>query len=40
MINEIEIGFAIPVGAVVKVASKAVGGPQAIIGAYRYEITA
>jgi hypothetical protein len=40
MINEIEIGFDIPIGAVVKVASKAVGGPQAIIGAYRYEITA
>lgn len=40
MINEIEVGFDIPVGAVVKVASKAVGGPQAIIGAYRYEITA
>jgi len=40
MINEIEIGFDIPIGAIVKVASKAVGGPQAIIGAYRYEITA
>jgi len=39
MLNEIEVGFDIPVGAVVKVASKAVGGPQAIIGAYRYEIT-
>lgn len=40
MINEVEVGFKIPVGAVVKVASKAVGGPQALIGAYRYEITA
>lgn len=40
MLCEIEVGFKIPVGAVVKVASKAVGGPQAIIGAYRYEITA
>jgi len=40
MLNEIEVGFDIPIGAVVKVASKAVGGPQAIIGAYRYEITA
>jgi hypothetical protein len=40
MIGEVEVGFKIPVGAVVKVASKAVGGPQAIIGAYRYEITA
>lgn len=39
MLNEVEIGFAIPVGAVIKVASKAVGGPQAIIGSYRYEIT-
>jgi len=39
-INEIEIGFAIPVGAVVKVAIKAVGADQALVGAYRYEITA
>jgi len=39
-LNEIEVGFDIPVGAVVKVAVKAVTGPQAVIGAYRYEITA
>lgn len=39
-LNEIEVGFAIPVGAVVKVAVKAVGGDQALVGAYRYEITA
>lgn len=39
-INEIEVGFDIPVGAVVKVAIKAVGGTQTIVGAYRYEITA
>lgn len=40
MLNEIEVGFDIPVGAVVKVASKSVSGAQSIIGAYRYEITA
>lgn len=39
-LNEIEVGFDIPVGAVVKVAIKAVGGTQTIVGAYRYEITA
>ena len=39
-LNEIEVGFKIPVGAVVKVAIKAVGGTQTIVGAYRYEITA
>jgi len=39
-LNEIEIGFDIPIGAVVKVAIKAVGGTQTIVGAYRYEITA
>lgn len=39
-INEIEVGFDIPVGAVVKVAIKAVTGIQAVVGAYRYEITA
>lgn len=38
-LNEIEVGFAVPIGAVIKVASKAVGGTQTIIGAYRYEIT-
>jgi len=38
-LNEVEIGFKIPVGAVVKAAVKAVGGTQTIIGAYRYEIT-
>jgi len=37
-INEIGIGFDIPVGAVVKLAVKAVGGTQTFIGAYRYEI--
>ena len=40
MINEVEVGFDIPVGAVVKVASKAVGGAQTVVGAYRYKITA
>ncbi|MBA7545422.1 hypothetical protein ES705_37790 [subsurface metagenome] len=39
MINEVEVGFNIPVGAIVKAAVKAVGGTQTIIGAYRYEIT-
>ena len=38
-LNEIEVGFDIPVGAIVKVAVKAVGHDQTIIGAYRYEIT-
>lgn len=38
-LNEIEIGFAIPVGALVRVAVEAVGTTQTIIGAYRYEIT-
>lgn len=40
VLNEIEIGFDIPVGAVVKVASKAVTSTQTIVGAYRYKITA
>ncbi|TKJ24797.1 MAG: hypothetical protein CEE41_05150 [Hadesarchaea archaeon B3_Hades] len=40
MINEVEVGFDIPVGAIVMAAVKAVGGTQTIIGAYRYEITA
>jgi len=39
-INEIEVGFKIPVGAVVKLATKAGATAQRIIGAYRYEITA
>jgi len=39
-LNEIEVGFDIPIGAVVKVAIQAVGGTQTIVGAYRYEITA
>ena len=39
MINELEVGFQIPVGAVVKVASKAVTSTQTIRGAYRYKIT-
>lgn len=38
-LNEIEVGFEIPVGAIVKAAVMAVGGPQTIVGAYRYEIT-
>lgn len=38
-LNEIEVGFKIPVGASVKVASKAVTSTQTIVGAYRYEIT-
>lgn len=40
MLNEVEVGFDIPVGAIVKAAVKAVGGPQTVTGAYRYEITA
>ena len=38
-LNEVEVGFDIPVGAGVKVASKAVTSTQTIVGAYRYEIT-
>lgn len=38
-LNEVEVGFKIPIGAVVKLASKAVGATQTIVGAYRYEIT-
>lgn len=38
-LNEIEVGMEIPVGATVKAASKAVGGSQTVVGAYRYEIT-
>jgi hypothetical protein len=38
-LNEIEVGFDVPVGASVKVASKAVTSTQTIVGAYRYEIT-
>ncbi len=37
-LNEIEIGFEIPIGALVRLAVKAVGGGQTIVGAYRYEI--
>ena len=40
VLNEVEVGFSIPVGPVVKVAAKAVGGTQTIRGSYRYEITA
>ncbi len=39
-LNEIEIGFDIPIGAVVKVAVKSVGADQTFHGAYRYEISA
>jgi len=39
MLNEVEVGFEIPIGAVVKMASKAVSGTQTLLGAYRYEIT-
>lgn len=38
-LNEIEVGFEIPVGATVKVAIKAVTSTQTIRGSYRYEIT-
>lgn len=38
-LNEIEVGFEIPVGASIKVAVKAVSNTQTIRGAYRYEIT-
>lgn len=40
MLNEVEVGFDIPIGAIVMAAVKAVGGTQTIIGAYRYEIKA
>lgn len=40
VLNEVEVGFDIPIGATVKVASKAVAGAQTIIGAYCYEIAA
>ncbi len=39
-LNEIEIGFDIPIGALVRLAVKAVGEGQTIVGAYRYEIIA
>lgn len=38
-LNEIEVGFDIPVGAVVKIAVKAAASGDNILGAYRYEIT-
>lgn len=38
-LNEIEVGFDIPIGAIVRIAVKAAGHTQTIIGAYRYEIT-
>jgi hypothetical protein len=38
-LNEIEIGFDIPVGATVKIAVKAAASGDNILGAYRYEIT-
>lgn len=38
-LNEIEVGFDIPIGAVVRLAVKAVGALQDLVGAYRYEIT-
>lgn len=38
-LNEVEVGFDIPIGASVQVASKAVTSTQTIRGAYRYEIT-
>lgn len=39
-LNEIEIGFEIPVGALVRLAVKAGTTAQRVVGAYRYEITA
>ncbi|MBA7570068.1 hypothetical protein ES708_11813 [subsurface metagenome] len=39
-LNELEIGFDIPVGATVKVAVKSTATLDNILGAYRYEITA
>ena len=38
-LNELEIGFDIPVGAVVKVAVKAAASGDNILGSYRYEIS-
>lgn len=38
-LNEVEVGFDIPIGAIVRLAVKAVDFEQTIIGAYRYEIT-
>ena len=37
-LNEIEVGFDIPVGATVKIAIKSGGVAENILGAYRYEI--
>lgn len=39
LLNEIEIGFDVPVGACVKIAIKSAGTLMKILGAYRYEIT-
>ena len=39
-LNEVEVGFDIPIGAVVKVALKATGATDELVGAYRYEISA
>lgn len=39
-INEVEVGFDIPVGAVVKIAIESATQAENILGAYRYEITA
>ncbi|MBA7576835.1 hypothetical protein ES708_18677 [subsurface metagenome] len=38
-INEIEVGFDIPIGATVKIAVKSADSAETIVGAYRYEIT-
>lgn len=40
LLNEIEVGFDIPIGATIKVAIKSGGVAENILGAYRYEITA
>lgn len=39
LLNEVEVGFDIPVGATVKVAIKSGATANNILGAYRYEIT-
>lgn len=39
-LNEIDVGFSIPIGAVVKVAIKSAAQAENILGAYRYKITA
>jgi len=38
-LNEFEVGFDVPIGAIVKLAIKSAEDEQTVVGAYRYEIT-